>query len=308
MPTTPSGPAPAQPRPPLPSRVVLITGASSGIGHATAARLVQAGWPVYASARDPKPLDALRDLGCHTLSLDVTDPSSIRTAVARIEGAHGAIGVLINNAGYSQSGALESLPPELLRRQLETNVIGPIVLAQRVLPAMRAQGWGKIVNVSSMGGHIVLPGGGASHASEHALEAASDALRFEVARFGIDVILVQPGLVRSGFARAVAAALPPTARDPDSALDPDSAASVYASFNRAVEQLTQVAYPSGPGARLTGPPEAVARVIQRAIEARHPKTRYKVGPAAQLVMALHRWLPDRAWDRLMTTQYPQPGP
>ncbi len=281
---------------PAPSRVVLITGASSGIGHATAARLVQAGWPVYATARDPKPLQDLRDLGCRTLALDVTDEASMEAVVAQIERDHGAVGVLINNAGYSQSGAVERVTGEQWRRQLETNLVGPMLLMQRVLPAMRAQGWGKIVNVSSMGGQIVLPGGGAYHASKHALEAASDAARFELACFGVDVVIIQPGLIRTDFGEAIARNL-----------EPADEGDAYGAFEQEVETLSRESYHEKPMTYLTRPPEAVAKVIQKAIEARRPRTRYEVSPAAYLFMSLHRWLPDRLWDVFVGSFYPRPG-
>ena len=174
------------------SRAVLVTGCSSGIGRATAERLAAAGFTVYASARR---LDAVEGLaGCRPLQLDVTDEASMRAAVAQIEQDEGAVGVLVNNAGYSQSGAVEGVPPAEAHRQLETNVFGPMRLTQLVLPGMREQRWGRIVNVSSMGGELTFPGGGWYHASKHALEALSDALRFELAGFGIDVVVIQPVL------------------------------------------------------------------------------------------------------------------
>ena len=182
------------------SKAVLITGCSSGIGRATAERLARSGWTVYASARR---IDAIADLGpagCRLLELDVTDERSMRAAVARVEEAEGAVGVLVNNAGYSLSGAIESVPLDEVRRQFETNVFGLARLCQLVLPGMRRQGFGRIVNVSSMGGRLTFPGGGYYHASKHAVEALSDALRFEVQGFGVDVIVIQPGLIRTDFA------------------------------------------------------------------------------------------------------------
>ena len=143
-----------------PSTAVLVTGCSSGIGAATAARLATAGWTVYATARRPETLGALAAKGCRTLALDVTDEASMRAAVAAVEEAEGAVGVLVNNAGYSQSGAVESVTMDAARRQFETNVLGLLRMCQLVLPGMRAQRWGRIVNVSSMGGRLTFPGGG----------------------------------------------------------------------------------------------------------------------------------------------------
>src|SRR3954470_633509 len=181
------------------SRAVLITGCSSGIGRATAAHLSAKGWTVYATARRREALAELEERGCRTLSLDVTDEESMSAAVRAVEEAEGAVGVLVNNAGYSQSGAVESVPLDRVRAQFETNVFGLVRLTQLVLPKMRVQRWGKIVNLSSMGGRLVFPGGGFYHATKYAVEAISDALRFEVKGFGIDVIIVEPGLIRSSF-------------------------------------------------------------------------------------------------------------
>ena len=142
------------------SRAVLVTGCSSGIGAATAARLAESGWTVYATARRAETLAELEAKGCRILELDVDDDASRRTAVDAVVEAEGAVGVLVNNAGYSQSGAVESVPDERVRAQFETNVFAPLALCRLVLPGMREQGWGKIVNVSSMGGRFTFPGCG----------------------------------------------------------------------------------------------------------------------------------------------------
>jgi NAD(P)-dependent dehydrogenase (short-subunit alcohol dehydrogenase family) len=198
-------------------RAVLVTGCSSGIGRATAGLLAGAGWTVYATARRPEVLADLESLGCRPLALDVTDDDSMRAAVDVVEQEHGAVGVLVNNAGFSRSGAVETVPLADARRQFETNVFGPMRLAQLVLPAMRAQGWGRIVVIGSMGGRLTFPGGGWYHATKYALEALCDALRFEVHGFGVDVVLVEPGLIRSGFSDAAAASIEEAGGDtPDS--------------------------------------------------------------------------------------------
>src|SRR5918992_3479057 len=249
-----------------PSRAVLITGCSSGIGAATAARLVAGGWTVYATARRPETLADLEAKGCKALALDVVDDASRRAAVDAVVAAEGAVGVLINNAGYSQSGAVESVPDERVRAQFETNVFGPLALARLVLPGMREQGWGKIVNVSSMGGEFTFPGGGVYHATKYAIEALSDAMRFEVKNFGIDVILIQPGLITSGFSEV-------TAREIGAGTTSDGP---YADFNAAVGDVSVGAYKTGPMSKLAGPPSAVAEVIGKALAAKKPKARYKV--------------------------------
>ena len=178
-------------------KVVLITGCSSGIGQAAARRLNRAGHVVYASARRPETLAGLATEGCRTLPLDVTDEDSMVAAVGRVEQEQGRLDVLVNNAGYGLYGPVEQLEPAELRRQFETNVFGLVRLCQLVLPGMRARRSGRIVNVSSMGGRTTLPGGGAYHGSKYAVEAISDVLRLEVRRFGIDVVLIEPGVVRT---------------------------------------------------------------------------------------------------------------
>src|SRR5258706_6032626 len=184
------------------SKSVLIAGCSSGIGRATACKLAAGGWKVWASARKRDTLAELAAKGCKTLALDVTNEQSMSDAVRAVEREDGAVGVLVNNAGYSQSGAIEAVPMARVRAQFETNFFGWVRLTQLVLPAMRAQGWGRIVNVSSMGGRLVFPGGGYYHATKYAIEAVSDALRFEVRGFGVNVILIEPGLIKSSFADA----------------------------------------------------------------------------------------------------------
>jgi NAD(P)-dependent dehydrogenase (short-subunit alcohol dehydrogenase family) len=277
-----------------PSKAVLVTGCSSGIGHATAEHLAQTGWTVYATARRPETLADLEQSGCRTLALDVTDEESMRAAVGAVTQAHGAVGVLVNNAGYSQSGAVESVPMEQARAQFETNVFGLLRMCQLVLPGMRAQGWGKIVNISSMGGRLTFPGGGLYHATKYAVEALSDALRFEVRGFGVDVIVVEPGLIVTRFGEVAAGSVQQAA---------DGGA--YADFNRQVAQVTAGAY-TGPMARLGAGPEAVARTIARAISARRPRARYPVTASARIMMGQRRLMPDRLWDMAMRSQFPQP--
>src|SRR5947209_16169675 len=192
---------------PEPAKSVLITGCSSGIGAATAELLAERGWKVYATARRQETLTALAEKGCETLALDVCDEASMRAAIQHVTDAEGAVGVLVNNAGYSQSGAVETVPPDQIRRQFETNVFGLVRMCQLVLPGMREQRWGKIVNISSMGGRLTFPGGGLYHATKYAVEAISDALRFEVRGFGVDVILIEPGLIVTNFGETATASV-----------------------------------------------------------------------------------------------------
>jgi NAD(P)-dependent dehydrogenase (short-subunit alcohol dehydrogenase family) len=279
------------------SRAVLITGCSSGIGEATALRLARAGWTVYATARRPETLTTLADAGCTTLALDVVDEASRQAAVNAVVEAEGAVGVLINNAGYSQSGAVESVPEDRVRAQFETNVFGPLALCRLVLPGMRRQGWGKIVQISSMGGKLTFPGGGLYHATKHALEALSDAMRFEVKRFGVDVILIEPGLITTSFGTTAA-------RELGAATAGDGP---YDDFNRAVGEATTETYEKGFLSRLGGPPEAVAEKIETALNAKRPRARYTVTPSARALLTLHAVLPDRGWDAMLGSSFPQPG-
>ena len=290
---TVAGPWPRVWDDPRMTKTVLITGCSSGIGEATAARLVRSGWDVYATARRPETLSALADAGCTTLALDVTDEASMTTAVDAVLDGAGRIDALVNNAGYSQSGALESVDVDDVRRQFETNVFGLIRLTQLVLPTMREQRSGRIVNIGSMGGKLTFPGGGAYHASKYAVEALSDALRFEVAGFGIQVVLVEPGLITTNFEGAARRLAIPEGDGP------------YADFNAAVLKSTTEVY-AGPMAKLGGPPEAVAKTIEKAITKKHPRPRYLVTPSAYGAIASRRMMPDRMWDLAMKSQFPQP--
>ncbi|HSC03291.1 MAG TPA: oxidoreductase [Solirubrobacteraceae bacterium] len=279
----------------MPSKAALITGCSSGIGHATAELMAREGWTVYATARKPETLSDLERAGCRTLALDVTDEASMASAVETVETAEGAVGVLINNAGYSQSGAVESVPMEQVRRQFETNVFGLIRLCQLVLPGMRGQHWGRIVNLSSMGGRLTFPGGGMYHATKYAVEAISDALRFEVRGFGVEVIIIEPGLIVTNFGETASASASGQTDGP------------YATFNEAVARATDEVY-RGPLARFGGGPEVVAKTIAGALKADRPKTRYPVTASARVMMGQRRLMPDRVWDLLMRTQFPTPKP
>jgi NAD(P)-dependent dehydrogenase (short-subunit alcohol dehydrogenase family) len=281
-------------------RAVLITGCSSGIGRATALRLARAdsGWRVWATARKPSDLAELAAAGCRTLALDVTDHESMAAAVAAIEAEHGSVGALVNNAGYSQSGAFEAVPLELVRRQFETNVFGVIALTQMVLPGMRRAGFGRIVHLSSMGGKLVFPGGGYYHATKHAIEALGDALRFEVRGFGIDVVLVEPGLVKSGFSEAAVSGMAYR----------DGVGPIYDTFHQAVTRATKEAYDKGPLAKLAGVPDDVAKVVEKALRVRRPRARYTVTLSATLLLAQRRWTNDRVWDWMMRQTFPSPGP
>jgi NAD(P)-dependent dehydrogenase (short-subunit alcohol dehydrogenase family) len=278
-------------------KTVLITGCSSGIGWATAEHLASRGFNVYATARKLESITSLGARGCKLLSLDVTDEESMRSAVQEVERSEGAIDVLVNNAGYSQSGAIEEVSMERVRRQFETNVFGLVRMCQLVLPGMRREGSGRIINVSSMGGRLTFPGGGFYHASKYAVEAISDALRFEVSGFGIEVVVIEPGLIRTSFAETAV----------DSMRGGEPSGGPYAGFVEAVARKTRESYEKGLMSRLGDEPEAVAEIIQRAITSNRPRSRYPVTPSAWLLMWSRKLFPDRAWDNLLRLQFPRPG-
>jgi len=282
------------------SKAVLITGCSTGIGRETARHLAGiGGFAVYATARR---VDSIADLerdGCRTLALDVTDEASMKNAVEAVEEAEGSVWGLVNNAGYSQSGAVESIPLNSLRRQFETNVFGLVRMCQLVLPGMRRAGAGRIINLSSMGGKLTFPGGGAYHATKYAVEALSDAMRFEVKGFGVDVVLMEPGLITTSFGDTAVGSIDDTSSE-------GAGAGPYDAFNAELAKSTADAY-SGPMAKLGGGPETVASKIETALTSTRPRPRYTVTASAKILMTQRRLMTDRGWDRVMGTQFSRPG-
>ncbi|MBV9213163.1 MAG: SDR family NAD(P)-dependent oxidoreductase [Actinobacteria bacterium] len=276
------------------SKAALITGCSSGIGHETAARLASSGWTVYATARSADTIADLADRGCRTMALDVLDEGSMRAAVQQVEREEGAVGVLVNNAGYGQSGAVEAVPIDLVRRNFETNVFGYLRMAQLVLPGMRRQGWGRIVNLSSVAGRVTMPGSGIYSSTKFAIRAMTDALRFEVRGFGVDVVLVEPGPIRTRFTESANSGMP----------DGSAADGTYAAYHETVAKADADADRS---TLLAGDPEDVAKVIERAISSRRPRARYRVTIPSRLLPALRGALPDRAFDAFLRTQAAPPG-
>ena len=237
---------------------ILITGCSTGIGRATAERLAKRGHNVYASARKVDAIADLQSAGCKTLALDVTDEASMSKAVDTIVADEGAVYALVNNAGYAQDGPIEEIPMDALRQQFETNVFGLVRLTQLVLPKMRERHAGRIINVSSMGGKLVFPGGGAYHATKFAVEAISDALRFELRPFGIAVSVIEPGAIRTQFEETSLGSMPPG----------DGDASPYASLKRAVNARYRATFRG----RTAAEPEIVAKAIEHAITSKRPRT------------------------------------
>jgi NADP-dependent 3-hydroxy acid dehydrogenase YdfG len=272
---------------------ILISGCSSGIGAATAAALVGAGHTVYATARKTESLADLVALGCHPLALDVTSEDSMIAAVNTVEAEHGRVGTLINNAGFGEYGPIEETDLDRVRAMFETNVFGLARLTQLVLPAMRRSRSGRIVNIGSMGGRITFPVGGFYHATKYAVEAISDALRVEVKPFGIAVILVEPGLIRSNFESRVNESL-------EVGTHPPGEDTAYVDLLAASEKSTTGAYANDFMA--TGP-ESVAAVIVKALESPRPRSRYVVTSAAKAMINLRRFGGDRVWDAAMRRQF-----
>jgi NAD(P)-dependent dehydrogenase (short-subunit alcohol dehydrogenase family) len=267
-------------------QTVLITGSNSGIGHATAKLLAQAGYITYGGARRAETFSEIEKIGVHPLQIDMIDETSMAEAVKQIETKHGAVDVLINNAGFGQMGPIEEITTQQWQQQYQTNVFGLVRLTQLVLPAMREQRSGRIINLSSMGGQFTFPLAGAYHSTKYALESINEALRFEVKSFGIDVIVIQPA--------AVATPLAATALETIRTSQTSSYQTILNAFYRTSEQLADMDALS---------PEDVAQVILGAVQSRRPKPRYKIGRMARLLPIMHTLLSDRLWDRLLTRFY-----
>ncbi|AZC64567.1 oxidoreductase [Pseudomonas chlororaphis] len=265
-------------------KVALVTGASSGIGEATALKLKALGYTVYAAARRVERMHPLAQAGLHVLPLDVTDDASMQACVQDILARSGRIDVLVNNAGYGSYGAVEDVPSDEARAQFEVNVFGAVRLIQLVLPQMRAQRSGTIINITSMGGKMHTPLGAWYHGTKFALEAISDCLRLEVQPFGIDVVVIEPGGIKTEWADIAAQKIVETSgRGPYAPQAQAMAWSMVGETSR----------------KYQSPPQVIADTIARAVSARRPKTRYAVGFGAKPLIFLRRLLSDRAFDGLM---------
>ncbi len=262
------------------TRTALITGASAGIGRAAAELLLKNGYTVYAGARRVGKMKDLEALGARILALDVTEEASVQSAADEVFKNGGRLDILINNAGYGAHGAVEDVPMAEARRQFEVNVFGLARLTQLVLPHMRAAGGGTIINISSIAGKITMPAGGWYHASKHAVEAYSDALRLEVAQFGIKVVLIEPGPIKTEWDNTALVNL-----------EKYSGAGAYAPMVRRLTEKFRAGYREGaPG------PEVVAEVILKALRANSPAARYPVPFSASGIIFLKRLLPDFVLD------------
>jgi short-subunit dehydrogenase len=265
-------------------KVALVTGASSGMGYVFAQQLQDAGFVVYAVARRMDRMADLRARGIKTIAMDVTDEESMSVGVAQILSETGRIDVLVNNAGYGSYGAVEDVPLDEARRQFEVNVFGGARLIQLVMPTMRARRSGTIINVTSMGGKIYSPFGAWYHSTKFALEALSDCLRLEAKPFGINVVVVEPGAIRSEWSRIAGDNLVKT-----------SSKGAYAEK----AGMASKAFYSEATAKQSSPPEVVGKAVVKAATTRRPKTRYAVGFGAKPLLAVRRLLSDRAWDSLI---------
>lgn len=280
------------------SRTALVTGCSSGIGRQTALQLHRAGLVVYATARRPGTLAGLAENGIQVLALDVTDEASMVAAVDQIAASRGQVDVLVNCAGFELAGAVEETPAAEVRRLFDTNVFGLARLTQLVVPGMRAQRYGRIVNISSVFGRFAVPGGAYYAASKHAVAGFSEALRLELAGFGIRVVLVEPTAARTRLnASTVWAA--------------DGAGGPYAGFRQDLARWHAQTYAGPPhniAGRLAVSADHVARVITRAVTSRRRRARYPVGVLARGLFLLRRWLPAAAFDAFVRAQFPFPHP
>jgi NAD(P)-dependent dehydrogenase (short-subunit alcohol dehydrogenase family) len=263
------------------NKVALVTGGSSGIGEATALKLQELGYTTYAAARRVERMEHLTTTGIRPLAMDVTDDESMQSGVEQIVAEEGRIDVLVNAAGYGSYGALEDVPLSEARNQFEVNLFGAARLTQLVLPRMREQRSGTVVNINSMGGKIYTPLGAWYHATKHALEALSDCLRMELKPFGIDVVVIEPGGIRTEWPGIAAQKVRAVSGTGPYAPQGNAVADSLAS------ESTQ---------RRSSPPELIAKTIAKAVTARRPKTRYAVGYGAKPMIFLHDVLPDSAFD------------
>lgn len=263
---------------------VLITGASAGIGKETASKLLEEGYVVYAAARRVEQMRDLEALGAVALKMDVTKEEEVVAGVERINAERGGTDILVNNAGFGLYGAMEDIPLDDARYQFEVNLFGLARLTQLVLPSMRARRAGKIVNISSIGGKVYTPLGSWYYATKHALEGWSDCLRFELKQFGIDVIVIEPGIIRTEFGTV---ALGP--------LQERSGNSAYANIVKSMTASMENLESSGFGS----PPSVIADAILQSLRAKRPRARYAAGQWAKPLLFLRRLLSDRMFDRII---------
>ncbi len=268
-------------------KVALVTGASAGMGKEIAKQLLADGYVVYTAARRVEKMADLAAEGAITLKMDVTNDDEVSAGIAQIEKDYGGVDVLVNNAGFGLYGAVEDITIEEAKYQFEVNLFGVARMTQAVLPYMRGKKAGSIVNITSMGGKIYTPLGAWYHATKHALEGWSDCLRLEVSQFGIDVIIIEPGIILTEFGAVL--------------LDPmvkRSQGSPYEKFAQAIANATKESYEKGGGS----PPSLIAKTISRALKASKPKTRYVAGKFAKPLIFIRKYFGDRIYDKAVMSQ------
>lgn len=268
-------------------KTALVTGASSGMGKTIALRLIQDGYQVYAAARSVEKMNDLAQLGARPLRMDISRDEDILAAVDTIVAQTGGVDVLVNNAGFGLYGPVEEIGIDEARYQFEVNVFGAARLTQLLLPAMRARRRGYIINITSIGGKIYTPLGAWYHATKHALEGWSDCLRLEVAEYGIKVVIVEPGLIETGFGEVVSGSIVKR-----------SASGPYGHLVGKVANSVKNAYGNGRGSD----PKVIADVVARAVNSPHPRTRYAAGKYAKMLIRMRVWLGDRLFDRVILSQ------
>jgi NAD(P)-dependent dehydrogenase (short-subunit alcohol dehydrogenase family) len=268
-------------------KVILITGASSGMGKSAAKILHAQGFKVYGAARRTAEMNDLKAMGIGVVALDVTDETSLVEGVNSILAKEGKIDILVNNAGYGSFGAVEDVPLDEARRQFDVNLFGMARLTQLVLPAMRQQRFGRIINISSMGGKIYTPLGAWYHATKHAVEGWSDCLRLELKPFGIDVVVIEPGGVKTPWGDIAADNLVKT-----------SGKGAYANFANKVAANTRILYN---GNKLTSA-DTLGKTIAKAATDARPATRYVKGYMASAAIGLRKWFGDRIYDKIVLSQ------
>ena len=266
------------------SKVILITGASSGIGYDTAAALAKQGHKVYAAARRMEKMEPLRQQGVVPIRMDVTDTASLEAGLNTVMEAEGRIDVLINNAGYGYFGAIENVSMEEARRQVEVNVFGLARLCQLVLPIMRSQGSGRIINTSSVAGKSVLYYGGWYHVTKYSVEAFSDALRIEMKPFGIDVVMIEPGGIKTEWGHIAA-----------DHLAESSKGTAYEKTGLQEAENFHWMYESN----YLSQPSVVTKTMCKAVNSRRPRARYRTGAFANTIVFFHWLLPTRCWDAVV---------
>lgn len=265
-------------------KVILITGASSGMGKVTAEELIKDGHTVYCAARSVEKMKDLEQMGGKILKMDVSDEQSLEASVDEIISAEGKIDVLWNNAGFGLYGPVEEISIDKARYQFDVNLFGLAKLTQKVLPHMREKRNGLIINTSSMGGKIYTPLGAWYHATKHAVEGFSDCLRLELKEFNINVVVLEPGLIDTGFAAGVEHHFAPEA------------------MNGAYKRIVQAVLNASSGSMKMSPPTVIANTVRKIVNSKKPKTRYLVGSMAKPLVYIRRIFGDKLYDKIIMSQ------